>query len=57
MLSTLAGNLLLVGSPANLIVAERAKREGVVLSLRDHFRAGGPMTLFSMLLALGWFMI
>jgi Na+/H+ antiporter NhaD/arsenite permease-like protein len=56
VLSTLAGNLLLVGSLANLIVAERAKREGVTLGLRDHFRAGGPMTLLGMLLALGWFM-
>ncbi|MEX2615588.1 MAG: SLC13 family permease [Alphaproteobacteria bacterium] len=57
VLSTLAGNLLLVGSLANLIVAERAKREGVILGLRDHFRAGGPMTLFGMLLALGWLLV
>ena len=55
VLSTLAGNFLLVGSLANLIVAERAKREGVVLTFRDHFRAGGPMTVLGMLPALGWF--
>ncbi len=54
VLSTLAGNLFLVGSLANLIVAERAAAQGVRLSFRDHARAGVPMTLISMLLAGLW---
>lgn len=54
LLSTLAGNLLLVGSLANLIVAERAKGEGVVLGFMAFARAGIPMTLVSMALACIW---
>ena len=54
LLSTLAGNLLLVGSLANLIVAERAASVGVRLSFLDHARCGVPMTLVSMLFAVGW---
>jgi Na+/H+ antiporter NhaD/arsenite permease-like protein len=54
MLSTLAGNLLLVGSLANLIVAERAVLAGVRLSFRDHAKAGVPITLLSLLLAGLW---
>lgn len=53
-LATLAGNLLLVGSLANLIVVERAKAEGVVLGFLEHARCGIPMTLVSMALATGW---
>lgn len=54
ILSTLAGNLLLVGSLANLIVAERAAMTGVKLSFRDHAKAGVPITLVSMLFAGVW---
>lgn len=54
VLSTLAGNLVLVGSLANLIVAERALAQGIRLSLRDHARAGVPLTLLSMLFAALW---
>ena len=54
LLSTLAGNLLLVGSLANLIVAERASTAGVALGFRDFARAGVPMTLASMALASLW---
>jgi Na+/H+ antiporter NhaD/arsenite permease-like protein len=54
ILSTLAGNLFLVGSLANLIVAERAAGQGVVLSFRDHARAGVPITLLSMAAAALW---
>ncbi len=54
LLSTLAGNFLLVGSLANLIVAERAAGEGVGLRFRDHARAGVPLTLATMLLAGAW---
>ncbi|MEX0693467.1 MAG: anion transporter [Rhodospirillales bacterium] len=54
LLSTLAGNLLLVGSLANLIVAERARASGVILGFRDFARAGIPMTLISMAAAALW---
>src|SRR5262245_12378876 len=54
ILSTLAGNLFLVGSLANLIVAERAAGQGVLLTFRDHARAGVPITLLSMLAAGLW---
>ena len=47
LLSTLAGNLFLVGSIANLIVAERAAASGVRFGFADHLRAGVPMTLAS----------
>jgi Na+/H+ antiporter NhaD/arsenite permease-like protein len=54
VLSTLAGNLVLVGSLANLIVAERAAVAGVRLSFRDHAKAGVPITLLSMIFAGLW---
>lgn len=54
ILSTLAGNLFLVGSLANLIVAERAAAQGVRLGFRDHAKAGVPITVISMLLAGLW---
>ncbi len=43
--STLAGNLLLVGSIANLIVADAAARRGIRLDWRVHARTGVPVTL------------
>jgi len=55
VLSTLAGNFLLVGSLANLIVAERAAQAGVRLGFGDFARAGVPIALVSMGLAAGWF--
>lgn len=54
LLSTLAGNLLIVGSLANIIVVERAAQVGVTLSFRAHARCGIPITLISMALALAW---
>ncbi|MFV3074267.1 SLC13 family permease [Niveispirillum fermenti] len=54
VLSTLSGNLLLLGSLANLIVVERAAASGVRLGFADHARCGIPMTLASLVLAIGW---
>jgi len=54
ILSTLAGNLLLVGSLANLIVAERAETCGVRLTFADHARGGVPIALLSMFFAAAW---
>ena len=50
MSSTLAGNLTLVGSIANLIVAERAKRADVTVSFLDYLKVGLPLTLISIAL-------
>lgn len=54
VLSTLAGNLLLTGSLANLIVVERARAVGVELGFLDHARCGVPLTLLSLAGAVGW---
>ncbi len=54
LFSTLAGNLLLVGSLANLIVAERAAACGVRFGFLDHARAGIPIALSSMAIAAAW---
>ncbi len=54
MLSTLAGNLLLTGSLANLIVAERAASVGVRLPFLAHARAGVPITLATSVIAALW---
>lgn len=54
IMSTLAGNLLLIGSVVNLIVAESARRQGVPLSFVDFARSGVPVTLLSMGVAGLW---
>jgi Na+/H+ antiporter NhaD/arsenite permease-like protein len=54
LMTTLAGNLFLVGSIANLIVAERAAQSGVRFGFADHLRAGVPMTLVSIVAAALW---
>lgn len=54
LLSTLAGNLLLVGSLANIIVVERAANMDVRLSFTDFAKAGIPMTLASLAIAALW---
>jgi Na+/H+ antiporter NhaD/arsenite permease-like protein len=43
MASTLAGNLTILGSVANLIVVQRAKRE-VALTFWEYFKVGLPLT-------------
>lgn len=50
--STLAGNLTLLGSVANLIMAELALRWGVVVSFRAYLRVGLPITILTILVAL-----
>lgn len=57
LLSTFAGNFLVIGSLANLIVVERARREGVAVSFLDHLKAGVPMTLATLALACGWLVL
>jgi Na+/H+ antiporter NhaD/arsenite permease-like protein len=50
--ATLAGNLTLSGAVANLIVAEQAKRDGVVITFGQFFRLGLPVTALSLLVSL-----
>ena len=57
VLSTLAGNLLVVGSLANIIVIERALQSGVRLGFGEHARCGVPMTLLSFAFAIIWFAV
>ena len=54
MSSTLAGNLTLVGSVANLIVAERARAAGIEVSFGAYCRAGIPLTLLSLAFGAWW---
>jgi len=48
MSSTFAGNLLLIGSMANLIVAERAERRGVRIGFGEYARVGVPLTALTL---------
>lgn len=57
MSSTLAGNLTLLGSIANLIVAEAARRQHVTLSFWEYLKAGVPITLMSLLWGVLWLMV
>jgi Na+/H+ antiporter NhaD/arsenite permease-like protein len=54
LISTLAGNLLIVGSLANIITVERAKDVGVKLGFVEHARCGIPITLLSLAAAFAW---
>ncbi len=51
LVSTLAGNLLIVGSIANIIVVDAARRAGIVIDWRRHARTGLPVTVASLLIA------
>ena len=51
MASTLAGNLTITGSVANIIVVERARKEAAV-TFFDYFRIGLPVTVLTLLF--GW---
>jgi Na+/H+ antiporter NhaD/arsenite permease-like protein len=53
MASTLAGNLTITGSVANIIVVERARPE-VNIGFQDYFRAGLPVTLATVLFGWAW---
>jgi Na+/H+ antiporter NhaD/arsenite permease-like protein len=53
MASTLAGNLTITGSVANIIVVETARPE-VQIGYRDYLKAGVPITLITLLLGWAW---
>ncbi len=52
--STLAGNLFVVGSIANIIVIGEAERLGVRIHWRDHARIGVPVTIATLAIAAAW---
>jgi Na+/H+ antiporter NhaD/arsenite permease-like protein len=52
--STLAGNLFIVGSIANIIVVDQAARLGVRIDWRTHAKVGVPVTLLTLAIAAGW---
>jgi Na+/H+ antiporter NhaD/arsenite permease-like protein len=52
--STFAGNLITIGSIANLIVIEGARSLGIAISFREHARVGVPVTALSLAILLGW---
>jgi Na+/H+ antiporter NhaD/arsenite permease-like protein len=52
--STLAGNLTLFGSVANLIVAESARAHGVKLSFVEYLKVGLPLAVISIALTSLW---
>jgi Na+/H+ antiporter NhaD/arsenite permease-like protein len=54
MATTLAGNLTLLGSVANLIVAEIARRAGVELSFGEYLKSGVVITLLSLTVGVLW---
>src|SRR5262249_42866633 len=54
LLSSLAGNLLLIASLSNIIIVERAAERGVTLHFREFAKVGIPVTLLSMSFAVFW---
>lgn len=54
MASTFAGNLTLLGSVANLIVAEEGLKSGIRINFRDYLAVGVPVTLASLAFGSFW---
>ena len=54
MSSTFAGNLTVLGSVANLIVVESARRENVGISFWEYCKAGIPLTVLTLMLGVAW---
>jgi len=55
LVSTLAGNLLIVGSIANIIVVDAARRRGIAIDWRTHARTGVPVALLTLCVTAVWF--
>jgi Na+/H+ antiporter NhaD/arsenite permease-like protein len=50
----LAGNLTIIGSVANIIVFETARREGVEVGFFEYLRVGLPLTALTVSYAWIW---
>jgi Na+/H+ antiporter NhaD/arsenite permease-like protein len=55
MASTLAGNLTILGSVANLIVVEAARAARVEVGFFEYCKVGAPVTVVT--LFLGWLLL
>jgi Na+/H+ antiporter NhaD/arsenite permease-like protein len=55
MASTLAGNLTILGSVANLIVIEEGRSAGIEIGFVEYARVGAPVTILT--LAVGWLLL
>jgi Na+/H+ antiporter NhaD/arsenite permease-like protein len=54
MASTLAGNLTILGSVANLIVVQGARVQGVPIGFWAYFRVGAPLTVLTIVIGACW---
>lgn len=54
LVSTLAGNLMIVGSIANIIVVDAARRYGIAIDWRCHAATGVPVTLATLAVSAAW---
>ena len=54
LVSTLSGNLLVVGSIANIIVVGAAARRGIAIDWKRHARTGVPVTLVTLAICAGF---
>lgn len=54
LVSTYAGNLITIGSIANLITIEQAKEYNVHIGFKEHARVGFPVTVITIIIALIW---
>jgi Na+/H+ antiporter NhaD/arsenite permease-like protein len=54
MASTFAGNFTILGSVANLIVVERARRQATQIGFWAYFRIGAPLTLVTLAIGAWW---
>jgi Na+/H+ antiporter NhaD/arsenite permease-like protein len=54
LVSTLAGNLFIVGSIANIIVVDAARKQGITIDWHRHLRTGLPVTIATLAITAGW---
>jgi Na+/H+ antiporter NhaD/arsenite permease-like protein len=54
LVSTMAGNLLIVGSIANIIVVDAARKCGIKIDWKMHARVGLPVTVLTLGIVAGW---
>jgi Na+/H+ antiporter NhaD/arsenite permease-like protein len=57
LVSTLAGNLLIVGSIANIIVVDAARRCGIKIDWKMHARVGVPVTVLTLGITGAWLVL
>lgn len=55
MATTFAGNLTLLGSIANMIVAESALKKGIKLKFIEYLKVGVPLTIITLIIGIIWF--